>query len=101
LKTLNVGDRVAVYDQNGRWGAGTVVVVSENLVKVRIDLIGAHYWLHKRFAKKLRPKRKRIEGWVNVYPDGSALLKTKELADSIASSNRVACIKVREVKEKK
>jgi hypothetical protein len=45
-----------------------------------------------------RIKPKLIEGWVNLYPDGTlSLYERRESADKFANSNRIRCVKVREV----
>ena len=51
-----------------------------------------------RIGEKMKPR----EFWVNVYPgDQSDTLAhaTQELADSVASQDRIKCIRVREVIE--
>lgn len=40
------------------------------------------------------PKPRRVEGWVNVYPDGRAFYKSREDADVMAGTRRIACIYV-------
>lgn len=41
-----------------------------------------------------KPIKIKVEGWVNVYPDGRAFYKSREDADVMAGTRRIACIYV-------
>jgi len=41
------------------------------------------------------PKKIKVEGWSNVYPEGGvSLYKNKEAADTWATENRIACKRI-------
>lgn len=85
---FKVGDRVAVYgpDSSGERHEfagcmdgyrGTVTDVNPtviNGIKVRMDKYGSPtLYMHPKQCRRLRPKRKAREIWVNVYDDGKHL----------------------------
>jgi hypothetical protein len=44
---------------------------------------------------RIKPKRVKKEGWVNVYsPYSACILPTKELADKRANTQRKTCIRI-------
>ena len=49
---------------------------------------------------RIKPKRVKKEGWVNVYPPYTGILyANKEIADRDAIGGRVACIRIEWEKE--
>jgi hypothetical protein len=57
-------------------------------------------WDHIDAFRVVKPHREPSEWWINVYNDGLAgAHKTRESAEMAKASNRIACIKVREVIE--
>ena len=46
---------------------------------------------------RIKPKRVKKEGWVNVYPEGMtsmSIYKTMAVANEWASKSRIACIRI-------
>jgi viroplasmin and RNaseH domain-containing protein len=53
------------------------------------------YWKDFRKAIEIKPEKRKIEVWVNVYPDDNTIgYASKKDADRWASGNRIACIKL-------
>jgi hypothetical protein len=50
-----------------------------------------HYLDH---SYRIKPKRIKKEGWVNVYRNDLTMHDTKEKADECASALRVACVRI-------
>jgi len=41
---------------------------------------------------RIKPKRVKKEGWVNIYPMDPYVHDTKKVADDFACKNRIACV---------
>ena len=80
------------------WANGESIQIRYGNEWLDVDgIIGAAF---DRPTDHYRIKPKLREFWANVYPDaGGAVHPTKAAADANALSDRVACIKVREVME--
>jgi len=48
-------------------------------------------WLHST-EYRIKPKKVKKEGWVNVYPMDPYVHDTKKVADDFACKNRIACV---------
>ena len=94
------GSEVRIYSLSGT-GAYCV----HGAIKKEDGLWDAHTWCidgrwnmlkpgHSFNLVEVRPRIRR-EGWVNIHEDDAYdIYKTKELADSCAASDRLACIKI-------
>ena len=59
------------------------------------DLTVKHPVFDAIFEFRIKPKRVKKEGWVNVYSQSSACIcPTKETADKHAAPHRKACIRI-------
>lgn len=64
-----------------------------------MDCVPDEGWNWEAFEYRIKPEP--LEGWVNVYPHKlfSSLHLDRELAELEASSDRLRCVKMREVEE--
>jgi len=49
---------------------------------------------HPDLEWRIKPKRVKKEGWVNVYKDDNRFSGSKEEADEKAAPSRIACVRI-------
>lgn len=104
MSKIKSGDKVAVYFVGDNLSAERVVgyvdyvendLAAVNYPKGQSTFHGVDISLvHVSQCKKLKPKKKHPELWVNLYPDMEpyAYIK-KEEANICAAPNRIACVR--------
>ncbi len=93
---FNVGDRVLCEDTKGILGIAKVIESYDYTVTIETG-DGIDHYVHWRQCKKLKPKKKPREIWVNAYFDGYTAHDTKENADKWGVPDRKECVLFREV----
>jgi len=87
-----MGTKHKHYDVIVAWAAG-----EEIEYKTALGVWKPTYWppLNENETFRIKPKRVKREGWVNVYGLGSAYVwPTKEEADRKSNEIRVACVRI-------
>lgn len=92
-----MGTKHKHYDVIVAWAEGEEVEY-KNQLNEWVDLESRPLW-YEYLEYRIKPKRVKKEGWVNVYPDKYECHTTefhfnKERADRMATEARVACIRI-------
>jgi hypothetical protein len=103
---LKKGDKLYWYDSGGvKHYYEVVSIINDQKVEMRfLEIDGAPITYSIRFFHgRIKPPEPRIECWMNLYPDGlyPGPYDSEKLADRNAISNRIRCVHMREVREKK
>lgn len=98
MKNPKVGERVRVYGVYGPHIGVIERIAMDSLIVVR-SMEDLAIVVHSKQCRKL-VKKKRIEIWVNIYPETMLICSTKEEADKHFSPGLIRCAKFREVSEK-
>lgn len=94
-----MGTKHRHYDVIVAWAAGEEIEWRYAPKEDWEDLTVEHPVFDERFEFRIKPKRVKKEGWVNVYPDKYEGHTTefhfnKDRADRLATAARVACIRI-------
>lgn len=87
-----MGTKHPHYDVIVAWAAGEEIEIYEH-EKWR-DWSKNYPPIYEDQEYRIKPKRVKKEGWVNVYRCDPRINETKELADFNSVSSRVACIRI-------
>lgn len=101
---FKAGDRIAVYDYTREVGKVTTVFDDdEEIIGVWFDIDSEEHVVHVKQCRRLKPKIKPREIFINEYDNGlnEAHYLTKEDAKINKHRNAVATRRFREVIEKK
>jgi hypothetical protein len=89
-----MGTKHKHYDVIVAWAAGEEIEIRD----------GSNGWIpwvvsspphHEDQDYRIKPKRVKKEGWVNVYgPSSACICPTKETADKHAAPHRKACVRI-------
>ena len=107
MAKFKVGDRVRVYGPTFQYygEVGTIVGMFELVFTVKIDSDNRNYNFHPKQLRRLKPRKKRLEMWINFYGAdswSSFQLKEEAIADSSRLNNcdLVNTVHMREVRTK-
>ena len=99
--SFQAGDRVKVYATDPF--KATVTRLEGRLLQILADGATIPYLVHPKQCRKLKPKKEvsLVEGWVNVYNDGTvgSIWNTKENAKKQSTDGVAKTVFVREVKK--
>lgn len=91
---LKGGKVDAYFDEDNKSGAGPFSFCRETLRFVGNEGIGARFDYYDYFTEYKEPVT--FDFWLNIYPNGELIEHfSKEDADTMTSSDRIACIHVK------
>jgi hypothetical protein len=108
MSKFKVGDRVRAYGssviQSHTSDDGPIKGVVNSILGESVEVAtdcGSYYTFHVKQLRRLKPKAKPREFWVNVYPDHCSIWTDKGSAELVATVDRSECIRVQEVRNAK
>lgn len=108
MSKLKLGDRVACYgisyDSLRHLGSyGVCKSVTDTEVAVLIDGYESTLLFHPKQCRKLKPKNKPREFWINIYTDIETdyyTYNSEDYANKCSGTTRLECVHVREVRKR-
>jgi len=94
-----MGTKHVHYDVIVAWAAGEEIEVWHPTKNQWVPIPYEHPSFGKSDEYRIKPKRVKKEGWVNVYKDDmvghtNVFFRSKDDADYCAEDDRVACIRI-------